>query len=49
MQKLEEIMIQMANSAEDMEEKNNELSRNKGEPNRRLEGRKLLEYIHYMT
>jgi len=25
------------------------LARNKGEPNRRLEGRKLLEYIHYMS
>ncbi len=39
----------MANSAEDMEEKNNELARNKGEPNRRLEGRKLLEYIHHLS
>lgn len=32
-----------------MEEKNNELARNKGDPNRRLEGRKLLEYIQYLS
>ncbi len=32
-----------------MEEKNNELSRNKGEPSRKVEGRKLLEYTHFMS
>lgn len=36
MEKLEEIMVRMANEAEDIEERNNELTRNKGEPNRNI-------------
>ena len=46
--KLERVMIEMANSAEEMEEKNNEISK-KGEPSKKMEGLKILEYRQYMN
>lgn len=48
MEKLERVMIEMANSAEEMEEKNNQISK-KGQPNKKVEGQKILEYIQYMN
>ena len=48
MENLQKIMIQMANSAEDMQDKNNEISK-KGEPNKKVEGLKILEYQQYMS
>lgn len=41
-------MIQMANSAEDMQDKNSQISK-KGEPNKKVEGLKILEYQHYLN
>jgi hypothetical protein len=41
-------MIEMANGAEEMEDKNSEISK-KGEPNKKLEGLKILQYQHYMN
>jgi len=38
----------MANGAEDMEDKNSEISK-KGEPNKKIEGAKVLEYQYYMN
>ena len=38
----------MANSAEEMEDKNSEVSK-KGEPNKKVEGLKILEYQQYMN
>ena len=41
-------MIKMANSAEDMEEKNSDISK-KGEPSKKVEGLKILQYQQYMN
>lgn len=48
MDKFNSIMVQMANSAEEMEDKNSENSK-KNEPNKKAEGPKILEYQHYMN
>jgi hypothetical protein len=48
MEKIEKIMIEMANSAEEMEDKNSEISK-KGEPNKKMEGLKILEYQYHLS
>ncbi len=40
-EKIQQIMIEMANSSEDMQDKNNEISK-KGEQGKKVEGLKIL-------
>jgi hypothetical protein len=48
MEKLERIMVELANGAEEMEDKNSEISK-KGELNKKVEGVRVLEYQHFMN
>lgn len=47
MEKIEKIMIEMANSAQEMEDKNSENS--KKQPNKKVEGTKILESQQHMN